>query len=83
MERSVDVGGGQRATVSLHAPVARLQDNPILTAGQVNRAWPEPQMQVVTVHNAGAAVHDDETVLLFRSHLRCGISVLGIARSDP
>ncbi|MDQ2848995.1 MAG: glycosidase [Actinomycetota bacterium] len=43
--------------------------------------WTDPALQVVTVHNPGAATVGDETVLLFRSHLRCGISVLGLARS--
>jgi len=37
---------------------------------------------VVTVHNAGAAVVGGQTLLLFRSHLRSGLSVLGLARSD-
>jgi predicted GH43/DUF377 family glycosyl hydrolase len=36
---------------------------------------------VVTVHNAGVARHAGETIMLFRSHLRCGRSVVGIARS--
>jgi predicted GH43/DUF377 family glycosyl hydrolase len=39
-------------------------------------------LQVVTVHNVGAAVVGDQTLLLFRSHLRRGLSVLGLARSD-
>ena len=55
--------------------------NPILTAHHVNDAWPEPHRQVTTVHNAGVAVAGDATVMLFRSHLRCGISVIGLARS--
>ena len=53
----------------------------IRTAHQVNDAWPEPHRQVTTVHNAGAALVEGATVLLFRSHLRCGISVIGLARS--
>src|SRR6185436_18911124 len=55
--------------------------NPILTARQVNAVWTEPQLKVVTVHNAGVAALGSQTVMLFRSHLRCGISVIGIARS--
>lgn len=82
MERTVDLGNGVGGRVSLREPVLRHAGNPILTPGQVNDAWPEPQSQVVTAHNAGAAVVDGETVLLFRSHLRCGVSVLGLARSD-
>jgi predicted GH43/DUF377 family glycosyl hydrolase len=33
------------------------------------------------VHNAGVAVVGDETVMIFRSHLRSGVSVIGVARS--
>jgi predicted GH43/DUF377 family glycosyl hydrolase len=82
MQRSVDTGDGARATVSLHEPILRYPGNPILTPRHVNEAWREPELQVTTVHNAGAAIIDGRTVLLFRSHLRCGISVLGLARSD-
>jgi predicted GH43/DUF377 family glycosyl hydrolase len=71
----------QRAVVDLNNPVARFHLNPILTARDVNRVWTEPGLQVTTVHNAGIALFQSETVMLFRSHLRCGMSVLGIARS--
>lgn len=81
MERTVDLGDGAPGIVSLHKPVLRYAGNPILTAAAVNAVWTSPGLQVVTVHNAGAAVIGDETVLLFRSHLRCGLSVLGLARS--
>jgi predicted GH43/DUF377 family glycosyl hydrolase len=81
MKRTIETGDGASATVSLHEPVLRYAGNPILTPRQVNEVWREPQQQVVTVHNAGAAAIDGETVLLFRAHLRCGISVLGLARS--
>jgi len=77
----VQVGGGDEGIVSLSRPVLRLAANPVLTASDVNEVWREPQLQVVTVHNAGAAIVAGEHVLLFRSHLRCGISVLGLARS--
>jgi predicted GH43/DUF377 family glycosyl hydrolase len=80
LKRAVDVGGAIR-TVSLTEPVARYPHNPILIARQVNEVWTEPHRQVVTVHNAGVAVVKDETVMLFRSHLRSGISVIGLARS--
>ena len=80
MERTVDVGTGPHV-VSLHEPVVRHPANPVLTARDVNMVWRDPGLQVVTVHNAGAAVVEGETVLLFRSHLRCGISVVGVARS--
>ncbi len=82
MERIVEFGNGRSGVVSLNEPALRYDGNPILTAHHVNDAWTEPHLQVVTVHNGGVAVIDSETVMLFRSHLRCGISVLGLARSD-
>jgi len=81
MHRKVDGGDGLTGVVSLDEPVLRYADNPILTAGQVNAVWTEPQLKVVTVHNAGVAALGSQTVMLFRSHLRCGISVIGMARS--
>src|SRR5258706_2978823 len=78
----VEFGDGRMGAVSLNEPVLRYQDNPILTAPHVNDVWTEPHLRVVTVHNAGVALVGSETVMLFRSHLRCGISVLGTARSD-
>jgi len=66
---------------TLAEPLVRHPGNPILTAHHVNEVWREPHLRVVTVHNAGVAVVGDETVMLFRSHLRSGISVLGLARS--
>ena len=82
MERRVDFGDGSAGTVSLNEPVLRYGNNPILTAHQVNAVWTEPHLRVMTVHNAGVAVVGSETVMLFRSHLRCGISVIGLARSN-
>jgi predicted GH43/DUF377 family glycosyl hydrolase len=79
-ERLVDIGSAPRS-VSLDHPVIRYDSNPILSAGQVNAVWTEPHRRVVTVHNAGVAVIGSETVMLFRSHLRSGISVIGLARS--
>jgi predicted GH43/DUF377 family glycosyl hydrolase len=80
VERIIDLGGVQGA-VSLTSPVLRFPANPVLTSADVNSIWRDPGLQVVTVHNAGAAIVDGETALLFRSHLRCGMSVLGVARS--
>jgi predicted GH43/DUF377 family glycosyl hydrolase len=80
MQRSVEIGG-VTSSVTLNEPVARYRNNPILTAHHVNAVWTSPQRRVVTVHNAGAAVVGSETVMLFRSHLRSGISVIGLARS--
>ncbi len=55
--------------------VTRYTGNPILTKHDV----PYP---VETVHNAGATKFDGRYVLLFRSHLHNGRSIIGIARSD-
>ncbi len=67
--------------IDLASPVRRHAGNPILTCHDVNRVWASPALQVKTVHNAGIAEHDGEVVMLFRSHLRSGVSVLGLARS--
>jgi predicted GH43/DUF377 family glycosyl hydrolase len=63
-------------------PVARFAGNPILTCHDVNRVWEPPSLKVTTVHNAGIAEFEGRVVMLFRSHLRNGTSVLGLARSD-
>ena len=80
IRREVELGGITH-TVSLNEPVVRYAGNPILTMRDVNEVWTEAHRKVVTVHNAGAAVVGGETVMLFRSHLRSGISVIGLARS--
>ncbi len=61
--------------------VHRYKGNPILTCHEVNAAWKLPHLKVITVHNAGVTEFNGETLMLFRSHLRNGISILGIARS--
>ena len=58
-----------------HSMVKRYEGNPILTKHDV----PYP---VETVHNAGATKFGEHYILLFRSHLRNGRSIIGIARSD-
>ncbi len=55
--------------------VTRYKGNPILTKHDV----PYP---VETVHNAGAIKFEGQYILLFRSHLHNGRSIIGIARSD-
>ncbi len=55
--------------------VKRYKKNPILTRHDV----PYP---VGTVHNAGVVKHDGRYVMLFRSHLRNGRSIVGMAESD-
>ncbi len=56
-------------------PVIRYGKNPILTKEDV----PYP---VVTVHNAAVVKHNGKYVMVFRSHLHNGRSILGIADSD-
>jgi predicted GH43/DUF377 family glycosyl hydrolase len=54
--------------------VNRYQNNPILTKKDV----PYP---VATVHNAGVIKHQDDYIMLFRSHLCNGRSIIGKAVS--
>ncbi len=55
--------------------IERYENNPILTKDDI----PYP---VETVHNAAATLFNDRIILLFRSHLRNGRSIIGIAQSD-
>jgi predicted GH43/DUF377 family glycosyl hydrolase len=80
-KHKIELWNGEFCEVDLINPVARLSNNPILSAEDINKVWRDPAHQVVTVHNAGATLVGRDTVLLFRSHLRCGISVLGLAKS--
>ena len=68
--------------LSLNEPVHRYEYNPILTAHDVNKVWTDPRLRVTTVHNAGITVYKDNILMLFRSHLRNGISVIGMAKSE-
>lgn len=81
LNRTIDLGNGQSVCVNLNAPVARYSGNPIITATDVNSFWTDPGQQIKTVHNAGVAKFNQETVMLFRAHLRCGMSILGMAKS--
>lgn len=54
--------------------VTRYKKNPILTKDDV----PYP---VVTVHNAGLTKFNDQYIMLFRSHLHNGRSIIGLAES--
>jgi predicted GH43/DUF377 family glycosyl hydrolase len=54
--------------------VRRYGGNPVLTRDSV-------PYEVSTVHNAGVAKHGGRYVMLFRSHLPTGRSVIGIAES--
>src|SRR6476661_2076337 len=55
--------------------VRRYRGNPILTRAAI----PSP---VETVHNAAVVKHENKYIMLFRSHLRTGRSIIGLARSD-
>lgn len=55
--------------------VTRYQGNPILTKDDI----PYP---VETVHNAGVTKFDGRYIMLFRSHLGSGRSIIGIAESE-
>jgi predicted GH43/DUF377 family glycosyl hydrolase len=54
--------------------VKRYAKNPILTKEQV-------PYKVETVHNAGVVKHQGKYVMLFRSHLQNGRSIIGLAES--
>src|SRR5580704_17161679 len=54
--------------------VRRYSHNPFLTKAQI----PYP---VDTVHNAAVVKQGSEYIMLFRSHLRTGRSIIGLARS--
>jgi len=62
-------------------PIIRYKANPIMTAMDVNKIWTDPKFQTITIHNAGITEYNGDVLMLFRSHLRNGMSVLGIARS--
>jgi predicted GH43/DUF377 family glycosyl hydrolase len=55
--------------------VTRYQGNPILTKDDI----PYP---VQTVHNAGVTKYDGRYIMLFRSHLDTGRSIIGLAESE-
>ncbi len=81
LKRNVAFANDCYGEVNLSDPVLRYPGNPIVTPEMVNAVWENPVLQVITVNNAGIALHNNKTIMLFRSHLRCGKSVLGIARS--
>ena len=54
--------------------IRRYSHNPILTKEDI-------PYSVETVHNAAVVKHKNEYIMLFRSHLRTGRSILGLARS--
>ena len=60
--------------VSKREIIKRCPQNPILTKDQI----PYP---VATVHNAGVVKTNDKYIMLFRSHLYNGRSIVGLAES--
>ena len=54
--------------------VKRYKGNPILTKDDI-------PYKVETVHNAGVAKFQGKYIMLFRSHLDTGRSIIGIAES--
>ncbi|MCP4473222.1 MAG: glycosidase [Gammaproteobacteria bacterium] len=82
VRREIQFDSNKLYTVDINKPVIRYTNNPILTAAEVNRVWQDPKYQVTTVHNAGITRFNGEYIMLFRCHLRCGISVIGMAKSQ-
>ncbi|RLD63903.1 MAG: glycosidase [Bacteroidetes bacterium] len=81
IKKIVEIQGG-KYEISLNNPVKRFLNNPILTCHDVNKTWNNSALKVITVHNAGVTEFHDKTILLFRSHLRNGISLIGLAKSN-
>jgi hypothetical protein len=79
---------GFEGTVSINNPVLRYPGNPILTSHEVNKVWAhEARLHCYTVHNAGMAKvvgsdGQEQTIMLFRSHIADGRSVIGKAVSE-
>ena len=71
----------QKCKVDLNNLVARYKFNPLLKSSEVNKIWDSSHLKVVTVHNAGVIEYEEKVLMLFRSHLRNGISVIGLAES--
>ncbi|MEN6315199.1 MAG: hypothetical protein ABFD25_13260 [Clostridiaceae bacterium] len=87
MEAHVELNGFS-GTVSINEPVLRYPDNPILTCHDVNKVWiKDNHLYTYTVHNSGMAKITGkdgrtQTIMLFRSHIADGRSVIGKAVSD-
>ncbi len=81
VQRKCNIGNGQEFLVDINNPVVRFPGNPVIKASDINNSWPNPAHKVMTTHNAGATIYNGETILLYRSHLRCGMSILGMGKS--
>ena len=55
--------------------IKRYKNNPILTKHDI-------PYHVATVHNAGVTKYNDKYIMIFRSHLDNGRSILGMAESS-
>ncbi|KUG05392.1 putative glycoside hydrolase [hydrocarbon metagenome] len=79
---------GFKGTVTINEPVLRYPGNPVLTCHDVNKVWgTDSRLYTYTVHNAGMAKvtganGKNQTIMLFRSHIADGRSVIGKAVSD-
>lgn len=79
---------GFEGTVTINEPVLRYPGNPILTCHDVNKIWgDDARLYTYTVHNAGMAEviganGNTQIIMLFRSHIADGRSVIGKAVSD-
>jgi len=79
---------GFEGTVTINEPVLRYPGNPILTCHDVNKVWGnDGRLYTYTVHNAGMAKitgvnGKNQTIMLFRSHIADGRSVIGKAVSE-
>ncbi len=69
-------------SVDINNPVCRYPGNPILTAEMVNKVWKKPELQTITVYNAGVSEYKGKLIMLFRARLRNGISIIGSAKSS-
>jgi predicted GH43/DUF377 family glycosyl hydrolase len=87
LKANVDLNGFA-GIVTINEPVLRYPGNPILTCHEVNKVWGcKSRLYTYTVHNAGMAEVSGEngrnqTIMLFRSHIADGRSVIGKAVSD-
>nr|NQU90750.1 glycosidase [Bacteroidota bacterium] len=81
MKRTIQINNDEYKP-DLNNPVVRYKNNPILTCNHVNRVWDKPHLKTITVHNSGVTEYVGNTLMLFRSHLRNGISVIGKAISN-
>jgi len=81
MKRTIQINKDEYV-LDLNNPLVRYKNNPILSCHDVNKVWDAPHLKTITVHNSAVTEYDGKTLMLFRSHLRNGMSVIGKATSD-